>query len=64
MSQYILEFESPLKDIENKIQSLKATAYKTGIDVTDTVRKLEKELIQKQNEIKFALNNKCVNFKI
>ena len=51
MSKFLLEFESPLKDIENKIQSLKSTSYKTGIDVADTIKKLEKELLTRQNEI-------------
>ena len=34
MSKYILDFESPLKDMEDKIENLKNTSEKTGMDVS------------------------------
>ena len=51
MSNYILDFENPLKDIENKIESLKKTSFDTGIDVSDSLKELEKKLILKKKEI-------------
>ncbi len=51
MSSFILDFELPLKEIEMKIQSLKSTANKTGIDVDSTIISLEKELKEKKSQI-------------
>jgi len=51
MSNYILDFEHSLKDIENKIESLKKTSFDTGIDVSDSLKELEKKLILKKKEI-------------
>ena len=51
MSTYILDFENPLKDIERKIESLKKTSFDTGIDVSDSLKELEKKLILKKKEI-------------
>ena len=50
-NDYLLEFEYPLKDIQDKIESLKKTALSTGVDVTSTIHKLEDELNQKRSEI-------------
>jgi acetyl-CoA carboxylase carboxyl transferase subunit alpha len=51
MSKYILEFETPLKEIEDKIESLKSTSIKTGVDVTSGISQLEEELKRKKEEI-------------
>ena len=51
MSTYILDFENPLKDIESKIESLKKASFNTGIDVSDSLKELEKKLILKKKEI-------------
>ena len=48
MSNYTLDFESSLKEIENKIDSIKATGIKTGMDVTDAVTKLEDQLSEEK----------------
>ena len=48
MSNYILDFESSLKEIEDKIDSIKATGIKTGMDVTDAVTKLEDQLSEEK----------------
>ena len=44
MSNYVLDFESPLREIEVKIESLKSTGIKTGMDVSDAIKELEIEL--------------------
>ena len=48
MSNYTLDFESSLKEIENKIDSIKATGIKTGMDVTDAITKLEDQLSEEK----------------
>ena len=44
----MLDFESSLKEIEDKIDSIKATGIKTGMDVTDAVTKLEDQLSEEK----------------
>ena len=48
MSNYTLDFESSLKEIEDKIDSIKATGIKTGMNVTDAVTKLEDQLSEEK----------------
>ena len=48
MSNYTLDFESSLKEIVDKIDSIKATGIKTGMDVTDAVTKLEDQLSEEK----------------
>jgi len=48
MSNYTLDFESSLKEIEDKIDSIKATGIKTGMDVSDAVTKLENQLSEEK----------------
>ena len=48
MSNYILDFESSLKEIEDKIDSIKTTGIKTGMDVTAAVTKLEDQLSEEK----------------
>ena len=54
MSNYTLDFESPLREIEDKIDSMKSTGIKTGIDVREAVQKLEEQLT---NEKKILYEN-------
>ena len=54
MSNYTLDFESPLREIEDKIDSMKSTGIKTGMDVTEAVQKLEEQLT---NEKKILYEN-------
>ena len=50
MSTFILEFEIPLKEIEDKIDAVKTTGIKTGMDVSEGVRQLEEQLsLEKKN---------------
>ena len=51
MSTYILEFEIPLKEIEDKIDAVKTTGIKTGMDVSEGVHQLEEQLSQEKNKI-------------
>ena len=51
MSIYTLPFEEPLKQLEDKIDSMKTTGLKTGMDVSDAIIQLEKQLNNKKIEI-------------
>ena len=51
MSDYTLDFELPLHEIEKKIDALKSTGIKTGMDVTDSITQLENELLEKRKII-------------
>lgn len=51
MSNYTLDFESPLREIEEKIDSMKATGIKTGMDVTEALQKLEEQLTEEKKNI-------------
>ena len=51
MSKYILDFEAPLRVLEEKIESLHSTAMKTGVDVTSGIKQLEAELVTKKQAI-------------
>lgn len=51
MSKYILDFEAPLREFEEKIESLHSTAMKTGVDVTSSIKQLEAELVTKKETI-------------
>ena len=54
MSNYTLDFEAPLREIEDKIDSMKSTGIKTGMDVREAVQKLEEQLT---NEKKILYEN-------
>ena len=56
MSIYTLEFEAPLREIEGKIDAMKATGIKTGMDVSDGVYKLEEQLAEVKKNIYSNLN--------
>jgi acetyl-CoA carboxylase carboxyl transferase subunit alpha len=51
MSKYTLDFEAPLKEIEEKIESLHSMSTKTGVDVTSSISQLELELTEKKKSI-------------
>ena len=56
MSEYILDFELPLKKIEDKIESLKKSSVSTGIDVSSSVEELEKNLLSEKHKIYSGLS--------
>ena len=51
MSVYSLEFELPLKELEDKIEALKSTGIKTGMDVSEGIAQLELKLAEKRKNI-------------
>ena len=51
MSEYILDFELPLKKIFEKIETLKKSSVSTGIDVTQSIEELEKKLLNEKHRI-------------
>ena len=46
-----LEFEAPIKELNEQIQKLKDSAVKTGVNVESAVQELEKALLEKTEEI-------------
>ena len=48
---YILEFEKPLKEIDDKIKLLESTSLNTGINVDQQIENLKDQLTIKTNEI-------------
>ena len=42
---YILEFEKPLKEIDDKIKLLESTSLNTGINVDQQIETLKDQLI-------------------
>ena len=54
--KYILDFELPLKEIDDKITLLLSTSSNTGIDVREQIEKLTDELTVKTQEIYGNLN--------
>jgi acetyl-CoA carboxylase carboxyl transferase subunit alpha len=51
MPNYTLKFELPLNEIEEKIEALKSTGIKTGMDVSDGIKHLEEQLLEKRKII-------------
>jgi len=56
MSLYTLDFEIPLREIEDKIDAMKSTGIKTGMDVSDGIKKLEDLLSKEKQKIYENLN--------
>ena len=56
MSIYTLDFEIPLREIEEKIDAMKSTGIKTGMDVSEGIKKLEYQLSQEKLIIYGNLN--------
>ena len=54
MSKYILDFEKPIKDIEDKIIKLQSTSSTSNIDLNDSITSLNFQL---ENEKKRIYNN-------
>ena len=50
-TKYILDFEQPLKDIEERIYNLKQSSANTGVDAASTIKKMEYELIEMRSDI-------------
>ncbi len=56
MAKYYLDFEAPLKILDDKITSLKNTSVKTGVDVTSQLQLMERKLAETKEELYSNLN--------
>lgn len=50
-NRQFLDFEKPIKDLIDEIQTMKHRQEKTKIDFTDSIQKLEKGILDKRKEI-------------
>jgi acetyl-CoA carboxylase carboxyl transferase subunit alpha len=50
-NRQFLDFERPIKELFEEIEKLKQTAEKTKVDLSDSIRKLEDQVIEKRREI-------------
>src|SRR6202012_2074520 len=50
-NRHFLDFEKPIKELFDEIEKLKQTAEKTKVDLSDSIRKLEDQVIEKRREI-------------
>lgn len=46
MAKYILDFEKPLRDLEEKIEATKVTAQDRGIDMSEEVKSQQEKLVK------------------
>src|SRR5260221_13882207 len=50
-NRQFLDFEKPIKELFEEIEKLKQTAEKTKVDLSDSIKKLEDQVIEKRREI-------------
>src|SRR5471030_940598 len=50
-NRQFLDFEKPIKELFEEIEKLKQTAEKTKVDLSDSIRKLEDQVMEKRREI-------------
>jgi acetyl-CoA carboxylase carboxyl transferase subunit alpha len=50
-NRQFLDFEKPIKDLFDEIEKLKVTQEKTKVDLSDSIRKLEEQVIEKRRVI-------------
>jgi len=56
-NRQFLDFEKPIKDLFDEIEKMKQTAEKTKVDISDAIRKLEDQVIEKRREITLHLTS-------
>jgi acetyl-CoA carboxylase carboxyl transferase subunit alpha len=56
-NRQFLDFEKPIKDLIDEIASMKHRQEKTRLDLSDTITKLEKSIIDKRKEITHHLSD-------
>ncbi|MEJ7739902.1 MAG: acetyl-CoA carboxylase carboxyltransferase subunit alpha [Chitinophagaceae bacterium] len=56
-NRQFLDFERPIKDLFEEIEKLKQTAEKTKVDLSDSIRKLEDEVLERRREITSHLSS-------
>jgi len=50
-TKFVLEFEKPIAELENKIQEMRAYTDSTGIDLKDDIKRLEKKTEELRTQI-------------
>src|ERR1044072_2112410 len=50
-NRQFLDFEKPIKDLFDDIEGVKQKAEKSKLDLTDSIRKLEEQVLEKRREI-------------
>src|SRR5580693_144909 len=50
-NRQFLDFEKPIKELFDEIEKLKQTAEKTKVDLSDSIRKLEEQVLEKRRFI-------------
>ncbi|HMH21153.1 MAG TPA: acetyl-CoA carboxylase carboxyltransferase subunit alpha [Puia sp.] len=50
-NRQFLDFERPIKELFDEIEKLKQTAEKTKVDLSDSIKKLEDQVLEKRREI-------------
>jgi acetyl-CoA carboxylase carboxyl transferase subunit alpha len=50
-NRQFLDFEKPIKELFEEIEKLQATADKTKVDLSDSIRKLEEQVAQRRRDI-------------
>ncbi len=56
-NRQFLDFEKPIKDLFDEIDKLKQTAEKTKVDLSDSIHKLEEQVLDKRKEITQQLSS-------
>src|ERR1700733_3861731 len=56
-NRQFLDFEKPIKDLFDEIGKLKQTAEKTKVDLSDSIRKLEDQVIDNRRQITLQLTS-------
>jgi acetyl-CoA carboxylase carboxyl transferase subunit alpha len=56
-NRQFLDFERPIKDLFDEIEKVKQTAEKTKVDVSDFLKKLEDQVIERRREITLNLTS-------
>jgi len=50
-NRQFLDFEKPIKDLIDEIESMKHRQEKTKLNLSDTIEKLEQTILQRRKEI-------------
>ena len=56
-NRQFLDFEKPIKDLFDEIDKLKQTAEKTKVDLSDSVKKLEDQVLERRKDITLHLTS-------
>jgi len=56
-NRQFLDFEKPIKDLFDEIEKLKQTAEKTKVDLSDSIKKLEDQVIERRKDITLHLTS-------